>query len=140
MQISLVTGPQERAAAEEIRLRVFVDEQGVPPELELDEHDAVADHFLARVDGRPVGTARMLRRDGCGVLGRLAVLPETRGTGLGAALVRAVEQRAREQGLRSVELHAQTAVRAFYERLGYEAYGEEDIEAGIPHIWMRKAL
>ncbi|GLW63177.1 acetyltransferase [Actinomadura rubrobrunea] len=140
MEISLVTGPQERADAEKIRFRVFVDEQGVPPELELDEHDADADHFLARVDGRPVGTVRMVRRDGTGVLGRLAVLPESRGAGLGAALVRAVERHAREAGLRSVELHAQTSARGFYERLGYEAYGEEDIEVGIPHIWMRKRL
>ena len=140
MDITLVSGPADRAAAEKIRVRVFVDEQGVPPELELDEHDRDADHFLARLDGRPVGTVRMLRRDAAGVLGRLAVLPETRGTGLGVALVRAVEERARQEGLRAVELHAQTAVRGFYERLGYEAYGEEDIEAGIPHIWMRRPL
>ncbi|MFC9974038.1 GNAT family N-acetyltransferase [Spirillospora sp. NPDC127200] len=130
----------DRKEAFEIRLRVFVAEQGVPVELELDELDGEAEHFLARLGGGPVGTVRMVRRGGAAVLGRLAVLPEARGTGLGAALVRAVEERAREAGLAAVELHAQTPARAFYERLEYAAFGAEEMEAGIPHVWMRRAL
>ncbi|MBW8481037.1 GNAT family N-acetyltransferase [Actinomadura parmotrematis] len=125
--------------ARAVRLRVFVEEQGVPLDLELDEHDAAADHFVARAAGRTVGTARLLA-DGEGVLGRLAVLPEARGTGLGAALVRAVEDRARARGLPALRLHAQTSARGFYERLGYAAFGPVEDEAGIPHIWMRKDL
>ncbi|WP_067487621.1 GNAT family N-acetyltransferase [Actinomadura hibisca] len=135
-----VVAEADRKEALAIRLQVFVAEQGVPVELELDELDEGAEHFLARMGGAPVGTVRMVRRDGVAVLGRLAVLSEARGTGLGAALVRAVEGRAREVGLGSVELHAQTAVRAFYERLGYVAFGVEDVEAGIPHVWMRRVL
>ena len=121
-------------------MKVFVDEQGVPAEIEIDELDAVADHFLARLDGKPVGAGRLIVQGEVGVLGRLAVLEETRGTGLGVALVRAIEERVRERGLGAVELHSQTRARGFYEKLGYEAYGEIGMDAGIPHIWMRRSV
>ncbi|MGX1804992.1 GNAT family N-acetyltransferase [Nocardia sp. NPDC055321] len=140
IEIRTVSTERELADAYAVRIRVFVDEQGVPPELELDEFDASADHFLALLDGRPVGAGRLIVRDEAGVLGRLAVLREARGTGLGAALVRAIEGRGRERGLPALELHAQTQAEGFYERLGYKAYGEIEMDAGIPHIWMRKSL
>ncbi|RAY16512.1 GNAT family N-acetyltransferase [Actinomadura craniellae] len=140
-EVLRVSAPAERAQAYDVRTRVFVHEQGVPTELELDELDEKADHFLARLDDRPVGAGRMIVRDGAtGVLGRLAVLAEARGTGLGVALVRAIEDRARELGLTAIELHAQTHATGFYERLGYTSYGPEELDAGIPHIWMRRAL
>jgi predicted GNAT family N-acyltransferase len=140
-EVTVVSTAEERVDAYQIRMRVFVREQGVPAGIELDEHDTMADHLLGRVDGEPMGTVRLLAGGpGVGFLGRLAVLPEARGTGLGAALVRAVEDLARERELKTVELHAQVEARGFYERLGYEAYGEEDISAGIPHIWMRKTV
>jgi predicted GNAT family N-acyltransferase len=138
--VTLISTPGEREDAYAVRMRVFVEEQRVPAEMELDACDQTADHFLARVDGRPVGTGRLTVRDRVGVLGRLAVLPEARGAGLGAALVRAIEERVRERGLAAVELHAQTRAEGFYRRLGYEAHGEEEMEAGIPHVWMRKPL
>ncbi|MFC9996525.1 GNAT family N-acetyltransferase [Nocardia sp. NPDC127526] len=140
IEVVTVSTEQELADAYAIRVEVFVTEQGVPKELELDELDATADHFLARLDGTPAGAGRLLIRENTGVLGRLAVLKETRGTGLGVALVRAIEDRARERGLTAVELHSQTQARGFYERLGYSAYGDIDDDAGIPHIWMRKPL
>ncbi|MFL1441828.1 GNAT family N-acetyltransferase, partial [Nocardiopsis protaetiae] len=77
---------------------------------------------------------------GAGLLGRMAVLPEQRGTGLGAALVRAAEDAARERGLAAMELHAQTHALGFYERLGYTAHGEEFLDAGIPHRHMVRDL
>lgn len=77
---------------------------------------------------------------GVGALGRLAVLRSARGLGAGAALVRAVEEAARERGLTAVDLHAQTHALGFYERLGYVAYGTEFPDAGIPHLAMRKTL
>ncbi|WP_067830736.1 GNAT family N-acetyltransferase [Nocardia inohanensis] len=140
IEVVTVATEQELKDAYAVRIKVFVDEQGVPPELELDELDEVADHFLGRIDGAPMGAGRMLVRDDVALLGRLAVLKETRGTGLGVALVRAIEERARERGLAAVELHSQTHARGFYERLGYEAYGEIEMDAGIPHIWMRREL
>lgn len=75
-----------------------------------------------------------------GSLGRLAVTREARGLGIGAALVRAIEDAARDQGLSAVDLHAQTHALGFYECLGYRAYGPEFPDAGIPHRSMRRAL
>ncbi|AYF76025.1 GNAT family N-acetyltransferase [Nocardia yunnanensis] len=140
IEVVTVSTEEELADAYAVRMRVFVDEQGVPAEIELDELDAVADHFLARVDGKPAGAGRLVERDGVGVLGRLAVLAETRGTGLGVALVRAIEERGRARGFDAVELHSQTHARGFYEKLGYRAYGEIEMDAGIPHIWMRRTF
>lgn len=151
VQAVLAVTPLQVEAAYDIRQAVFVDEQGVPPELELDALDDSADHFLALRDGRPVGAARLVveppgyagvdaARGDVAHLGRLAVLPSARGSGLGGALVRAIEDRARDRGLALCVLSAQTQALAFYARLGYEAYGEEFDDAGIPHRMMRKNL
>ncbi|GAA4814726.1 GNAT family N-acetyltransferase [Streptomyces ziwulingensis] len=134
-----------------MRKEVFVAEQGVDEEIEYDAHDAVAVHVLAvRADGLPLGTGRLLtgaaaaEKNGgdpsVGSLGRLAVTRAARGLGVGAALVRAIEAAARAHGLTAVDLHAQTHALGFYRRLGYEAYGPEFPDAGIPHRAMRRAL
>ncbi|MDN3246776.1 GNAT family N-acetyltransferase [Streptomyces sp. ZSW22] len=134
-----------------VRKEVFVAEQQVPEDIEYDAYDAVAVHVLAvREDGTPLGTGRLLHGEAAaaktggeaavGSLGRLAVTREARGLGFGAALVRAVEEAARARGLTAVDLHAQTHALGFYERLGYEAYGPEFPDAGIPHRAMRRAL
>ncbi|GAA4945570.1 GNAT family N-acetyltransferase [Streptomonospora halophila] len=140
LTIDLAESPQDRAAVFAIRGAVFVAEQGVPIAEEWDSRDLAADHLLARAGGVPVGTGRLVTEGERGVLGRLAVLPEARGTGAGAALVRAVEDRARKLGLGAVELHAQTRALDFYERLGYTARGEEFMDAGIVHRDMYKLL
>lgn len=143
--------PADREACFAVRKDVFVTEQGVPEDIEYDAHDAGAVHVLAVAeDGTPLGTARLLHgaaaaaRNGgdpaVGSLGRLAVTRRARGLGVGAALVRAVEEAARERGLTAVDLHAQTHALGFYERLGYEAYGPRFPDAGIPHRAMRRAL
>ncbi|WP_460064594.1 GNAT family N-acetyltransferase [Streptomyces sp. YKOK-I1] len=143
--------PADLEACFAVRKEVFVREQGVPEDLEYDEHDAGAVHVLAvRADGTPLGTGRLLfgaaaadRTGGdlaVGSLGRLAVAREARGLGVGVALVRAVEEAARARGLTAVDLHAQTQALGFYERLGYAAYGPEELEAGIPHRSMRRSL
>ncbi|MEV7276521.1 GNAT family N-acetyltransferase [Streptomyces sp. NPDC093111] len=134
-----------------VRREVFVVEQGVPQELEYDTYDETAVHVLAvGEDGVPLGTGRLLfgadatGRTGAdasvGSLGRLAVGKAARGLGVGAALVRAIEDAARARGLAAVDLHAQTQALGFYERLGYEAYGPEFPDAGMPHRAMRRAL
>ncbi|WP_459753100.1 GNAT family N-acetyltransferase [Streptomyces sennicomposti] len=143
--------PADREACFAVRKEVFVAEQGVDEEIEYDAYDAVAVHVLAvRADGVPLGTGRLLHGEaaaaktggeaGVGSLGRLAVVKEARGLGVGVALVRAVEEAARERGLTAVDLHAQTHALGFYERLGYTAYGPEFPDAGIPHRAMRRAL
>lgn len=153
-EIRPATGAADREACFVVRRQVFVAEQLVPADLEFDSHDALdatAAHVLAvRDDGLPLGTSRLLhgpraadRTDGdpsVGSLGRLAVVKEARGLGVGVALVRAVEELARERGLLVVDLHAQTRALGFYERLGYEAYGPVYDSVGIPHRGMRRVL
>ncbi|MEV8429437.1 GNAT family N-acetyltransferase [Streptomyces chartreusis] len=149
--VRVAEDPADREACFAVRKEVFVVEQGVPQDIEYDAHDADAVHVLAvREDGLPLGTGRLLhggaaaaKTDGdltVGSLGRLAVTREARGLGVGAALVRAIEDAARARGLAAVDLHAQTHALGFYERLGYVAYGPEFPDAGMPHRAMRRAL
>ncbi|MFK4147574.1 GNAT family N-acetyltransferase [Streptomyces sp. NPDC004065] len=149
--VRLAQDPADREACFAVRKQVFVAEQGVPEDIEYDALDAVAVHVLAvREDGLPLGTGRLLHGEAAadrtggdlsvGSLGRLAVAQEARGLGVGAALVRAIEDAARALGLTAVDLHAQTHALGFYERLGYEAYGPEFPDAGIAHRAMRRAL
>ncbi|MFV0136538.1 GNAT family N-acetyltransferase [Streptomyces sp. HMX87] len=149
--VRVAEDPADREACFAVRKDVFVAEQGVPEDIEYDAHDADAVHVLAvRADGVPLGTGRLLHgaaaaaRTGggpaVGSLGRLAVTAAARGLGIGAALVRAIEDAARARGLTAVDLHAQTHALGFYERLGYEAYGPEFPDAGMPHRAMRRAL
>ncbi|MFD4573679.1 GNAT family N-acetyltransferase [Streptomyces sp. NPDC058417] len=150
-EVRVAVDPADREACFAVRKEVFVAEQGVPEDLEYDALDAGALHVLAvRADGVPLGTGRLLSGAAAaarvggdpavGSLGRLAVTREARGLGVGAALVRAVEEAARGLGLTAVDLHAQTHALGFYTRLGYEVYGPEFPDAGIPHRAMRRAL
>jgi predicted GNAT family N-acyltransferase len=136
--------PADLAACFAVRREVFVDEQKVPAELEIDQNDepgAKAVHVLATGPDGPLGAGRLLLGDdGTGILGRLAVTRAARGLGIGAALVRTIENEALRIGLSTVELHSQTHAVRFYERLGYVAYGPEYEEAGIAHQSMRRAL
>jgi predicted GNAT family N-acyltransferase len=120
-----------------LRHEVFVLGQDVPEELERDELDAVSDHAVALVDGVVLGTGRLLPD---GTIGRMAVAQQARGLGLGAAVLARLEERARERGLPSVELHAQVHATGFYDKAGYVAYGDVYLEAGIEHLSMRKEL
>ncbi|GGU79318.1 GNAT family N-acetyltransferase [Streptomyces bacillaris] len=139
------------AACFQVRKDVFVGEQDVPEEIEYDAHDATAVHVLAvAADGTALGTGRLLHGADAagktggdltvGSLGRLAVTRQARGLGVGAALVRAIEEEAARLGLTAVDLHAQTHALGFYERLGYVAYGPEFPDAGIPHRAMRREI
>lgn len=123
--------------AAEIRRRVFIDEQAVPEAEEWDGRDPDCVHFLAWRDKTPVGTARLLPD---GHIGRVAVLPEGRGLGIGLALMREVIRTARELGHAHLELAAQVQALDFYGRLGFEAYGEIFLDAGIAHRSMRLSL
>jgi predicted GNAT family N-acyltransferase len=124
-----------------LRTRVFVEEQGVPPEIERDDADATAVHALSRDEtGRVVATGRLVERDGAAVVGRMAADPAVRGRGHGAAVLAELHRQAELRGHREVELHAQVDARGFYERAGYAAVGEEYEEAGIRHVTMRRRL
>jgi len=127
-----------------IRLRVFVDEQGVPLELEIDEHDRddpATLHVLAREDGRAIATGRFYVLSESRVqIGRMAVLPDARGRGAGAAILVALEAEARRRGFSEAQLDAQTHATGFYRKFGFNDAGPQHLDAGILHQPMRKTL
>jgi predicted GNAT family N-acyltransferase len=123
-----------------IREEVFIDEQQVPVDLERDEDDSQALHFIALADDRSVGTARVVFRDDgtSAKIGRVAVCRSNRGFGIGKLLIAAIEAAPDLRRVDNFLLDAQTHALQFYEGLGYEAYGEEFMDAGIPHRHMKK--
>ena len=121
-----------------IREPVFVEEQQVPLAEEWDELDPQCQHVIARdSEHRPIGTGRLTPEH---KIGRMAVLPEWRGRGVGEALLIALIDRAKAMGLREVSLNAQVGALGFYEKFSFVAYGERFEEAGIEHQAMRLAL
>lgn len=127
----------DQDALMKVRSAVFIDEQGVPAELELDEHDALASHWLALDEGQAIGTLRMLRD---GHIGRVAVLAPWRQRGIGSLLMAAAVQAARERQLFEVYLYAQIEALKFYDRLGFRVTSEPFLDAGILHQTMRLQL
>jgi ElaA protein len=122
------------AACRALRRVVFIDEQGVGEADELDGRDGEAIHLLAARDGRPVGTARLLVAGDTGKVGRVCVLRDQRGRGLGTALIAAAVAEFRAMpGIARVKLGAQVTAIGFYERLGFAAVGPAYLDAGIAH-------
>jgi predicted GNAT family N-acyltransferase len=140
IEVREARGDAELAAALALRHEVFVDEQGVPAELEIDRHDETALHLVALQEGRIVGTCRVVRDDARAKFGRLVVARAARGAGIGSALLREAERRARAQGAQHMVLTAQLAAMGLYERAGYTARGDVFLDAGIEHMTMEKAL
>lgn len=153
--VFVVETDAERRDAFAVRRAVFVDEQGVDEAIEYDDHDepgADAIHFVAYDEGQAVGAARLRAADGehetrasdtapaTAKAERVVVAADRRGEGWGREIMRVVEATAADRGFDRLALHAQTRVREFYERLGYEAHGEEFVEAEIPHIAMSTDL
>ncbi len=136
-RIELLRWEEARAHAAPIRFRVFVEEQRVPPEIELDEMDGACVHAVAFCGERAVGTARLLPD---GHIGRMAVLGEWRGRGIGGRMLRRLIEEARARGKREVALSAQVHAVPFYRAHGFVEQGAQYLEAGIRHQAMRKAL
>jgi predicted GNAT family N-acyltransferase len=127
-----------QSSAAPIRFEVFVREQLVPIEEEIDALDVLCTHAVAfDATGRALATGRLLPD---GHIGRMAVLKVARTRGLGSAVLIALMQHAREKGFSEVVLSAQTHALGFYLRHGFVPEGAEYLDANIPHILMRKAL
>ena len=138
VQIRIVDWASYREALSSIRHTVFVEEQDVPVELEIDGEDASARHAAAfSDDGRLIGTGRMLAS---GKIGRMAVSQSMRRQGIGRALLDALVAEARRLKLNEVSLAAQLPAVVFYERAGFEVYGDIFLDAGIDHKMMRLVL
>ena len=122
------------ATCHALRRVVFIQEQSVDEALEVDGRDADALHLLARRDGQAVGCARILLLGPVGKIGRVCVLRDHRGAGIGAALIRAALDVLRDQpGILQAKLGAQTHALGFYEALGFRATGPDYLDAGIAH-------
>src|SRR5438045_398404 len=131
--IKKVSSKAELAKALCIRLRVFVREQGVARDIEIDDSDRDALHFLAYVEDKPAGTARLVMNDKRAKIGRMAVLKSFRRKGIGKRLLDRAIAAAQRAGAKEIFLHAQVPVIPFYEAAGFQATGPTFDEAGIPH-------
>ena len=136
--VRIVSTAAERRDAISVRIAVFVDEQGIPREEELDAFDDAAVHCVAYKAGEPAGAGRLVLMESDGKIGRMAVLKQHRGTGLGVQVLDALEHEGRERGVRLFKLSAQLTARGFYGRAGYTEVGDVYDEVGIPHIAMEK--
>ena len=134
LEILLVDWVKASKEAFFIRKAVFIDEQRVPEELELDADDLQAIHVLAKIDGLSVGTARLvaISKDQAQI-GRMAVLDQYRGQGIGRQILEKLIQFAQEKGFTGLFLHSQVNAIPFYEKMGFKADGDIYDEAGIPH-------
>lgn len=146
MHVRRATTAEDIAACLQIRRVVFIQEQGVPENEELDDLDPVCRHFIATPGKQSpsreaIGTARILfLDDGTAKAQRVAVLKAHRKGGVGAALMFALEGEAARAGRTTLILSAQMSAIPFYERIGYEAYGDTFLDAGIEHRMMKKPV
>ncbi|MDU0077205.1 MULTISPECIES: GNAT family N-acetyltransferase [Bacillus] len=122
-----------------VRKEVFVKEQHVPEEEEIDQFEDTSEHIVIYDGGQPVGAGRWRMKDGHGKLERICVMKSHRSLGVGAIIMQALEKAAAAKGADSFLLHAQTQAVPFYEKQGYRVTsGEEFLDAGIPHLEMVK--
>jgi predicted GNAT family N-acyltransferase len=136
-KVKTATWPDDAATLKAIRFEVFVEEQGVPAESEIDDNDPLSIHAIAWSDGQAAACGRLLPD---GHIGRMAVRKPWRGQGVGALVMEHLMERARQRGDREVVLSAQTHAVGFYEKFGFVAEGDEYLDCDIPHRDMRKVL
>ena len=140
MEINIVNTKKELENAYHVRTVVFIEEQGVSEEEEMDEFDEVAIHFVGYQNGAPVAASRMRFVDGYAKLERVCILKEERGKGFGRDIILFMEQIAKEKGYKASKLNGQAYAESFYQKLGYETISGEFMDAGIPHVSMKKAF
>ncbi|MDF2039335.1 GNAT family N-acetyltransferase [Bacillus sp. CMF12] len=140
MEVRVVSSEQELHDAFSVRKQVFINEQNVPEEEEIDQFEDEAVHFVLYNNGIPAGAGRFRTVDGNGKVERICVLKENRQSGSGKAIMDKIEEHAKKQGLPALKLNAQTQAIPFYEKLGYQVISEEFMDAGIPHRTMKKTI
>ncbi|MFC7365373.1 MULTISPECIES: GNAT family N-acetyltransferase [Bhargavaea] len=141
VSLKLASTETEREDAFTVRKAVFVEEQGVPIHIELDDLDQEAVHFIAYDGEQPIAAGRIRDiGDGVGKVERVCVLPEYRGRRLGQQMMVMLEEHARKVGLSKIRLNAQNHAVPFYEKIGYSVTSPEFMDAGIPHRVMEKPI
>lgn len=140
-QVKRVTTPQELQLAFQVRKEVFVEEQHVPIDIEIDNYEESSNHFIVLYNGEAVATVRLRKIDTyIGKVERLCVLQYVRGKKIGQLLMEAIEQFARSNELTQLILNAQSSAIPFYEKYDYQIISEVFYEANIPHRTMTKQL
>jgi predicted GNAT family N-acyltransferase len=132
-EVRIVRGDLAAEDAFKVRKEVFLDEQGVSKELEFDEMDRIAFHFIMYSEEVPIGTARLFETDGTWHVGRMAILKECRGKGFGRLIMKEMIDFVKHRKAGKIVLHAQISVLGFYRRFGFLEIGDEFLEAGIRH-------
>lgn len=140
MDLKLVTNDQELEDAYHVRKVVFVDEQNVPIEEEIDDLESESKHFVLYENNKPIGAGRFRTVDGYGKVERICVLKDNRKSGAGNIIMQGIEQFAKDEGIKKLKLNAQTQAIPFYGKLGYEVVSDEFLDAGIPHKTMVKDI
>ncbi|GAB2532779.1 GNAT family N-acetyltransferase [Gracilibacillus alcaliphilus] len=140
MEIHTVKTETELKDAYKIRFEVFVDEQKVPTELEIDELEDEAIHCVGYHEGQPIAASRLRFVDNYAKMERICVAKSQRGKGYGKDLLLYMEDIATQRQYHTFKLHAQVQATAFYETLGYQVVSEEFMDAGIPHVTMVKQI
>lgn len=139
--VKIATSVNEREDAFFVRRKVFVEEQGVPLNLELDEYDETASHFVVYEGQTAIGAGRIREiGESTGKVERVCVLAEHRGKHLGILVMDALEQHAGATGMKKIVLNAQSYAIPFYEKLGYVITSPEFMDADIPHRAMEKSI
>ncbi len=146
MEVSKVTDEKMLSEALEVRKIVFIDEQNVPVEEEIDEYDVINDEVVIHYvfnDGKTIGTTRILNGDGYVKIGRVALLKEARGMKKGNFMLQKIIDQIYEENIFDIQnkylyLEAQLYALEFYEKLGFESYGEIFLDAGIEHVKMKR--
>ncbi|ADC50865.1 hypothetical protein BpOF4_14070 [Alkalihalophilus pseudofirmus OF4] len=150
MNVVKVMNDQQLKDAYSIRTKVFVEEQNVPKEEEVDDLEDQSIHFVMYendrtigsedIGSKPIGAGRLRLVDGYAKAERICVAKDARGTGAGRFLMNEMEKEALNLGVSKVKLNAQTHAEPFYSKLGYEITSDEFLDAGIPHVSMVKTL
>jgi predicted GNAT family N-acyltransferase len=141
LQVKIAETAEDKEIAFSIRKKVFVEEQGIPLHLEIDEHDHSATHFIIFENNEPIAAARLRLTDvATGKVERVCVLPEHRGKHFGVFVMEAIEEHAKTLHVEKLKLNAQTYAIPFYEKLQFEIISPEFTDSGIPHRAMEKEL
>lgn len=139
MKAQKVETKQQLEDAFAIRTEVFVNEQNVPMEEEIDQYEDEATHFIVYdEENQPIGAGRLRYVDGYGKVERICIAKSARGKGVGRVLMEKIELVARTEGATKMKLNAQRQAEEFYSKLGYKTVSGEFLDAGIPHVTMMK--
>lgn len=140
MNVAVVENETQLKDAYSVRVKVFVDEQKVPAEEEIDQFEKTATHFVVYENGKPLGAGRLRELDGVGKVERICIDADYRNKGIGKLLMDHIEEEGKKQGFTAFKLNSQVQAVGFYSSLGYEIVSGEFLDAGIPHVSMEKNI